>query len=440
MNKIDDILDRLQGQLPAVPNPDELTEQIMNNLPERSAKSARRKRLYVASAIAIAASIALLLMLHLGNISKEDTPVMAHQTMKQTSTLGDVHDNTMRLRGTSTKGKDNLELSPDSDLLERIAKLEIVPTSADLGSGNIMRLGGTCPIKNDSILTIIDGKPTLLATNQLKTEEEIGRHLHVAIDNIMVYKDEKNKLPYIKKFGEMAKNGVVVIKTKPDIKDSPSLQDHIAGLDIPQIRLAGRQIRKDSFIIVVNGQIQPDLNNRWFQRNLQKYFYNLQQIIDKIKVLSVQATKAIYGVENHQALEIITLPDTLCDAYVRQHPELMQTRRYIEGYVLGEDEKPLDDTWIACDESNMGAATDSTGHFVMWAPPTVTKLYVRHVGYQTIRHTIQPTDTILNFRMKDATIIKEVIVLKKGDERLVPLGDNKFNPDELKKHENVVIR
>ncbi|MBO6026966.1 MAG: carboxypeptidase-like regulatory domain-containing protein, partial [Bacteroidales bacterium] len=105
--------------------------------------------------------------------------------------------------------------------------------------------------------------------------------------------------------------------------------------------------------------------------------------------------------------------DTLCDAYVSQHPEVKQTRRYIEGYVLDEDDQPLADAWIACDESIMGAATDSTGHFVMWAPRTVTKLYVRHVGYQTICQTIQPADTILNFRMKDATKIKDVEVIPK---------------------------
>ena len=47
--------------------------------------------------------------------------------------------------------------------------------------------------------------------------------------------------------------------------------------------------------------------------------------------------------------------------------------------------------------------TDSIGHFVMWAPHTITKLYVQHVGYQTINRSIQPADTILNFLMKDVT-------------------------------------
>ena len=34
MNKIDDILNYLQGQQPIINHPDELTEQIMQNLPD----------------------------------------------------------------------------------------------------------------------------------------------------------------------------------------------------------------------------------------------------------------------------------------------------------------------------------------------------------------------------------------------------------------------
>lgn len=35
MNKIDDMLDRLQGQMPELDNPDEMLENIMQNLPDR---------------------------------------------------------------------------------------------------------------------------------------------------------------------------------------------------------------------------------------------------------------------------------------------------------------------------------------------------------------------------------------------------------------------
>ena len=67
MKKIDDILTGLKGQQPDVCNPDELTDRIMDSLPDlptEQPKPARRIRLYVASAIAAAASVLLLLTLH----------------------------------------------------------------------------------------------------------------------------------------------------------------------------------------------------------------------------------------------------------------------------------------------------------------------------------------------------------------------------------------
>ena len=67
MMKIDEILSRLQEQQPDVCNPDELTDRIMDSLPDlptEQPKPAQRIRLYIASAIAAAASVLLLLTLH----------------------------------------------------------------------------------------------------------------------------------------------------------------------------------------------------------------------------------------------------------------------------------------------------------------------------------------------------------------------------------------
>ena len=64
--KIDEILRRLQEQQPDVSNPDELTDRIMDSLPDlptEQPKPARRVRLYIVSAIAAAASVLLLLTL-----------------------------------------------------------------------------------------------------------------------------------------------------------------------------------------------------------------------------------------------------------------------------------------------------------------------------------------------------------------------------------------
>lgn len=242
-----------------------------------------------------------------------------------------------------------------------------------------------------------------------------------------------------------------LVYNEPESRNvAEALQGHISGLDIVPssdssgigniIRLAGsvRLHRIDSFAVILNGVILEDSIARGEAYDPQLYLYKQHQIINSIKAYKDESSRArfesIYGFPPPSGgfIEIETMPDTLCDAYVSQHPELKQTRRYIEGYVLGEDDQPLADAWIACDESIMGAATDSTGHFVMWAPRTVTKFYVRHVGYQTICHTIQPADTILNFRMKDATKIKDVKVIpKRGtvSSGSAPSGIDAFSTD-----------
>lgn len=78
MNKTDTILERLKNQ----PKPTvDLTESIMSQLPDREqpkAKPARRWQLY--AAIAVAASILLLLVFRWGTDKTKDLPVVAQQT------------------------------------------------------------------------------------------------------------------------------------------------------------------------------------------------------------------------------------------------------------------------------------------------------------------------------------------------------------------------
>lgn len=198
----------------------------------------------------------------------------------------------------------------------------------------------------------------------------------------------------------------------------------VDGLTIappPEVLLPGT-VRK---LIVWNGTVLNDSLDKFrtygtIGSDEKVYFYRRHQIVKSISFHYDEEEKREfaerYGITAKDlVMEFKTVPDTLCDTYVRQHPELMQTRRYVEGYVLDEDGKPLANAWISCDTGNMGAATDSIGHFVMWLPRTVTRLNVELVGFHTIRHQIQPDDTILNFRMKDATKIKEVKVMPKKD-------------------------
>lgn len=93
MMKIDEILSRLQEQQPDISNPDELTDRIMDSLPDlptEQPKPARRIRLYIVSAIAAAASVLLLISLGIvsnnqndeGNnlVAQTDTTIVSPQT------------------------------------------------------------------------------------------------------------------------------------------------------------------------------------------------------------------------------------------------------------------------------------------------------------------------------------------------------------------------
>ena len=86
MKNIDDILNGLQGQQPDVSNPDEWTDSMMAGLPDLPAeqpKPARRVRLYIASAIAVAASVLLLLTLHRNDVDPQQVQSLVTQQIEQ---------------------------------------------------------------------------------------------------------------------------------------------------------------------------------------------------------------------------------------------------------------------------------------------------------------------------------------------------------------------
>ena len=86
MMKIDEILSRLQEQQPDISNPDEWTDSMMAGLPDLPAeqpKPARRVRLYIASAIAVAASVLLLLTLHRNDVDPQQVQSLVTQQIEQ---------------------------------------------------------------------------------------------------------------------------------------------------------------------------------------------------------------------------------------------------------------------------------------------------------------------------------------------------------------------
>ena len=87
MNKTNDILERLSHQpQPIIDNPDELTDSIMAHLPDVGAtkeKAHGKRWIYIASAIAVAASLLLLMVFNQGRELTERNSVMVEQMAKQ---------------------------------------------------------------------------------------------------------------------------------------------------------------------------------------------------------------------------------------------------------------------------------------------------------------------------------------------------------------------
>ena len=93
MNKTNDILERLSHQpQPVIDNPDELTDSIIAQLPDvgmKKQKTHGKRWIFIASAIAVAASLLLLLVFHQGGKQTEQSPatveLMANQNESQPS-------------------------------------------------------------------------------------------------------------------------------------------------------------------------------------------------------------------------------------------------------------------------------------------------------------------------------------------------------------------
>ena len=79
---LQEAVSRREQKLP--PMPADLNERLMQRLvePER-APAAKQKRLWLYAAIAVAASIALLMVFNFGKQQSVEEPLVAHQTIKQ---------------------------------------------------------------------------------------------------------------------------------------------------------------------------------------------------------------------------------------------------------------------------------------------------------------------------------------------------------------------
>ncbi len=328
----------------------------------------------------------------------------------------------------------------DEQLQKHIAQLTIVPSSADLGPGHTMRLGGD-PSYNDYVLVVIDGKPVPMPVDLLSTAttEDLERYFETDIESIIIYKDENNKLPYIQKYGEIAKRGVIDIKTKSDTLVTGDMQGHIAGLDISQRSndalhkdslLVESTLKKslantkeavqplqfdlNSLVIVVNKQQLPDSLSKLIRFRVRQYYHQQGMMVATQKDWSAYGAKYNSGYDkNCPMMELTVVPDTLSDAYVSQHPEMQQALRHVSGIVMDENDRPLADVWVGIRGAGAGAPTDSTGHFSFWMPREEQRLYAECLGYVSRRNI--PADSSLTIRLRSATVIREVKVIPKSD-------------------------
>ena len=296
--------------------------------------------------------------------------------------------------------------SVDQALQGQIAERDIA--SADLGSGTTMHLRGIGDSvidqigKTDSFLVVVNGK-TLFDSRGMASEE-IDRRIEEYLKEQGLLQDIK--IP--------CNNGAIVIMASTP-EEREELQRMIANATIvptsadlgsgTTMRLRGTgdgpsdKDRIDSTLILVNGEPLPD-SLKWqvfgesiddVDTNMPRYFSQQGLLIDSVYVhKDSKFTEKYGGLAKYGVIEIKVVPDTYCDAYVRKHPKLMKKYTKVEGYVFDNNGKPLTEAYVHVEQDFIGAATDSTGHFVFWVPRKDVTLRAEQPGYKSFEFS--PTD------------------------------------------------
>ena len=172
--------------------------------------------------------------------------------------------------------------------------------------------------------------------------------------------------------------------------------------------------RMDSTLILVNGEPLPEhLKQEVLGNNpddidsyMPRYFSRQGLLIDSVYVhKDSEFTEKFGGRAKYGVIELKTVPDTYCDAYVRKHPKLMKKYTRVEGYVVDNDGKPLTEAWVHIKKKSLtGAATDSTGHYAIWLPTRDVELCADQTGYRTVEFL--PADSTRTIRLQKAKSIR----------------------------------
>ena len=309
--------------------------------------------------------------------------------------------------------------------------------SADLGSSRTMRLRGIGDNKIDSFLVVVNGK-TLFDSRGM-TSEETERRLEEYLNEQGLLQDIK--IPW--------KNGAIEIYASTP-EEREELQRMIANATIvpnpsyfgsgTNMRLQGTgdygpsdKDRMDSTLILVNGKPLPEhLKQEVLGNNpddidtyMPRYFSRQGLLLDEVYVHKDSEFTEKFGERaKYGVIEIKTVPDTYCDAYVRKHPKLMKKYTRVEGYVVDNDGKPLTEAWVHIKKKSLtGAATDSTGHYAIWLPTRDVELCADQTGYRTVEFL--PADSTRTIRLQKA---KSIRLRGNSQEQIASLP--KYVPDE----------
>ena len=323
--------------------------------------------------------------------------------------------------------------SVDQALQGQIAEREIA--SADMGSGTTMHLRGIGDNNIDSFLVVINGN-TLFDSRGMASEE-IDRRIEEYLKEQGLLQDIK--IP--------CNNGAIVIMASTS-EERKEIERMIANLTIvPKpphlgsgtLRLIGTgdgpsdKDRMDSTLILVNGEPLPEhLKQEVLGNNpddidsyMPRYFSRQGLLIDSVYVhKDSEFTEKFGGRAKYGVIELKTVPDTYCDAYVRKHPKLMKNYTRVEGYVVDNDGKPLTEAWVHIKKKSLtGAATDSTGHYAIWLPTRDVELCADQTGYRTVEFL--PADSTRTIRLQKA---KSIRLRGNSQEQIASLP--KYVPDE----------
>ena len=176
-------------------------------------------------------------------------------------------------------------------------------------------------------------------------------------------------------------------------------------LPADQDPVLSKQCRVVDTLVIANGEIMPSCLYRQ-GRTPREFFYQRRQIVCDERhyyrnALMQRDYAENYGIiaRNH-IYDITAVTDTLCDAYVQQHPGMKNNLRRIEGFVKDEIGQPVINAWVFISGNgwNGGALTDAKGRFLFWTPSKENNLSIYCDSYSTLKTSFDTLPVTINLK------------------------------------------